>query len=85
MTIKSEHNIRFYSTLATLVTGFASVCIMLGRRDESFSRAQADIVELRQITGDLAKTVAASAQTSLHHAEKIAELRDRIDRLEERQ
>jgi uncharacterized protein YbaP (TraB family) len=81
----TEHNIRYYSMLGTLVAGFASVCMMLGRRDESFSRAQNDIVELRQITAELAKTAASTAQTTVHHGEKIAELRQRIERMEDRQ
>lgn len=85
MTKMTEHNIRFYSLLVTLVAGFASVCMMLGRRDESFSRAQIDIVELRQITAELAKTVASTAQTTIHQGEKIAELRARIERMEDRQ
>lgn len=85
MTKVTEHNIRYYSMLATLVGGFASVCMMLGRKDESFSRAQNDIVELRQITAELAKTAASTAQTTVFHGEKIAELRARIERMEDRQ
>lgn len=84
MTKLTEHNIRYYSMLGTLVGGFASVCVMLGRKDESFNRAQNDIVELRQITAELAKTAASTAQTTVHHGEKIAELRQRIERMEDR-
>lgn len=84
MTKLTEHNIRYYSMLGTLVGGFASVCVMLGRKDESFNRAQNDIVELRQITAELAKTAASTAQTTVHHGEKIAELRSRIERMEDR-
>ncbi len=71
--------------LGTLIAGFASVCMMLGRRDESFNRAQGDIVELRQITTELAKMAASTAQTTVHHGERIAELRERIERIEDRQ
>lgn len=84
MTKITEHNIRYYGMLATLFCGFASVCVMLGRKDESFSRAQIDIVELRQITAELAKTAASTAQTTVFHGEKIAELRARIERMENR-
>ena len=70
--------------LCVLIAGVGGVFMTIGRRDELLSRQDRDITELRAIAGDLVKAQVLGAANDQKHAEAIAAIGLRLDRLEAR-
>jgi hypothetical protein len=68
--------------LFVLIAGVGGVFMTIGRRDELLSRQDRDITDLRAIAGDLVKAQVLGAANDQKHAEAIAAIGGRLDRLE---
>lgn len=70
--------------LFVLIAGVGGVFMTIGRRDELLARQDRDVTELRAIAGDLVKAQVLGAANDQKHAEAIAAIGHRLDRLEAR-
>ena len=60
----------------------AGIFLNIGRRDQEIQNNSSDIAELREISQDLVKSQVLSEANDSNHANTMAELRRRIERLE---
>jgi len=60
----------------------AGIFLNIGRRDQEIHNNSSDISELREISQDLVKSQVLSEANDSNHASVLADLRRRIDRLE---
>lgn len=68
--------------LGTLVIGVAGIFLTMGRKDARLEVNTEEIGELREIASDLVKASVESTATNHDQDRQLAELRNRIARLE---
>ena len=75
-----------WSILQTIVltATAAGIFLMIGRRDQVVANNSQHIFELRHISQDLVKSQVLSEAYDSNHAATLADLKRRIDRLENR-
>ena len=84
MTMKREQIAITTNVLQTLVMviAVAAVTMEMGRKDVMIQNTVRAVSELRDITQDLAKMQVALSTTGENIRERIADMDDRLDRLE---
>tara|TARA_A100001515_G_scaffold52371_1_gene41361 strand:- start:772 stop:1047 length:276 start_codon:yes stop_codon:yes gene_type:complete len=70
-------------TLVTLIGSVASVFLMVGRRDAMIASNESKVGELWNITQDLVKSQVLGAAQDGDHQRQLADLKRRIERLEQ--
>ncbi len=69
-------------TFASVVIGIVMIPIEIGRRDQILTSQQVTVTELKGVVSDLVKTTINLAGTDRVHDRDLADLRNRLDRLE---
>ena len=76
----------FWAAIQTIVltATAAGIFLTIGRRDQEIQNNSQHIGELREISQDLVKSQVLSEANDSNHANVLADLKKRIERLEDR-